>query len=140
MEAWIIWLIVIIVLTIIELITINLITIWFVASGIISLLISIYSHNLNIEFTVFVTGGILLFFLTRPLVKKYYNNSNIDTNVERIIGQVGLVTEDISDDCYGSVKIDGKEWTAYSDKKIQKGKKVKIVKIKGVKVEVKEMI
>ena len=45
MEQWIVWLSVIIILAVIEASTINLTTIWFVASGLIALLVSFITDN-----------------------------------------------------------------------------------------------
>lgn len=45
MDQWIVWLAIIIILTAIELLSINLTTIWFVASGIVALGISFLTDN-----------------------------------------------------------------------------------------------
>ena len=49
-----------------------------------------------------------------------------------------LVTVEIKKDKIGEVKVDGKLWTAYADKKIKVGSMVKIIKIDGVKLKVEE--
>ena len=51
----------------------------------------------------------------------------------------GIVTQDIDKLKPGEVKVDGKMWTAISDKEIKKGKVVEILKIEGVKLKVKEI-
>ena len=55
-----IWLGIVIALALIEILTINLTTIWFVASGLCALAISFFVDNYVIQFSVFVIGGILL--------------------------------------------------------------------------------
>ena len=45
--------------------------------------------------------------------------------------------EDIDDLVIGEVLVDGKKWSAISNEPIKKGEKVKILKIEGVKLQVK---
>ena len=61
------------------------------------------------------------------------------TNLDRVVGMEGIVTEKISKNNPGEVKVDGKRWTAISDKTIEEGKTVKILKIEGVKLIVEEV-
>lgn len=138
MEQWIIWLILVIILALIELLTINLASIWFVISGIIALIISIFIDNYTLQFSVFVIGGVILLITTKPVLTKMLKQHKEKTNADRIIGMTGIVTEKITKEKTGAVKIDGKEWTAFSDKQIKKGEKVKILEIKGVKVKVEK--
>ena len=77
-----------------------------------------------------------------PLSKKIYNKikkNNISTNIDRIIGMTGVVTEDITKDTIGEVKVDGKRWSAYSSDNINKGEIVKVVKINSVKLYVERI-
>ena len=127
------WLGIIILLGIIEASTVNLVSIWFIISGIVTLIISLFTDNLLIQFAVFVVVGVILLLLTR----KYVANKLVSkekTNLDRIIGMRGVVTEDIEDLVIGEVLVDGKKWSAISDSPIKKGEKVKIVKIEGVKL------
>lgn len=133
-----VWLGIIILLTIIELLTINLTTIWFVISGILALLLSFVTDNFLIQFGVFVVLGVILLITTRPFFEKFLQVDSEKTNVDRIIGMRGEVTEEIKRNKNGEVKVDGKKWTAYASKKIKVGATVEILKIDGVKLEVKE--
>ena len=130
------WLGIIILLVIIEAMTVNLVSIWFIVSGILALIISMFTDNLLIQLTVFVLGGIILLITTRKiLTNKLVLNEK--TNLDRIIGMRGVVTEDIDDLVIGEVLVDGKKWSAISNEPIKKGEKVKILKIEGVKLQVK---
>lgn len=137
--SWTMWLIVIILLTLVEVMTINLTTIWFVISGIVSLILSLFIDSFMVEFAVFTIGGILLLIITRPILKKYLNQTKVSTNLDRIIGMEGIVTEKITKNINGEVKVDGKRWTAYADKKIDKDSIVKVLKIDGVKIKVEKV-
>ena len=50
----------------------------------------------------------------------------------------GVVTAEIKRNKYGEVKVDGKRWTAYSNKNIKVDSTVKVLEIDGVKLKVEE--
>lgn len=134
-----IWLGIVISLALIEVITVNLTTIWFVISGLVALGFSFVVDSYIIQFSIFVIGGILLLLLTRPYFIKKLNIKKERTNLDRVIGMVGIVTEEIKKNKPGEVKVDGKRWTAISNKKIHIDKTVKINAIEGVKLVVEEV-
>lgn len=129
------WLGIVIFLGFIEANTINLVSIWFVISGLISLLLSFFIDDFVTQFGVFVIIGILLMLLTRKSLEKKLVKKE-KTNLDRIIGMKGVVTEKIDDLSVGEVKVDGKKWSATSAQTLEVGEIVKILKMKGVKVEV----
>ena len=130
------WLGVVIFLGFIEVITINLVSIWFVVSGIIALIISFITDNFVIQFGTFVVLGTILLITTRNTLEKKLVKKE-KTNLDRVVGMIGIVTEEISDNIVGEVKVDGKKWSAVSKQSLKVGDKVKILKINGVKLEVK---
>lgn len=140
MEQWIVWLAIIIILTAIELMSVNLVTIWFVASGILALISSFITDNYFIQFSIFVVIGVVLVITTKPILVKKLKKEKESTNLDRVVGMEGFVTEKIPELETGEVKVDGKKWTAYADEVIEKGEKVKILKINGVKLKVERSV
>ncbi len=136
---YVFWLMVIIILAIIEIMTVNLTTIWFIISALVSLFISFFVNNFTIQLGVFVILGIILLVITRPILIKFFSKPKEKMNIDRIIGMSGVVTEDIKNREYGAVKVDGKIWTAYSKKELSKGTYIKVLKINGNKLEVEEV-
>ncbi len=132
------WLIFFITLVIVELITVNLVTIWFAFGALVTLLASLYITDTAILLAVFTLVSLLLLLITKPLVKRLQVKNVIATNLDQVIGKIGIVTEPIAEDKIGEVKVLGKRWSAYSDRKISKDKKVKILSISGVKLKVEE--
>lgn len=132
------WLMVAIILIIIELATINLTTIWFIISALITMFLSFVITNIFIQFSIFVLLGIVLLITTKPILLKYFDKSKIKTNVYSLIGTRGIVIEDIRGKEYGVVKVEGKIWTAFSEEEIKKDTYIKVVSIKGNKLEVKK--
>ncbi len=135
---WIFWLILVIVLTIIEVATVNLLTIWFVISGIVALILSFFIEDVAIVSTIFAVLGIILLITTRPILKKYLPTQRERTNIDRVIGMKGIVTEEIKKNVIGEVKVDGKKWSAISNKKIEVDEEVIVDAIEGVKLIVRK--
>lgn len=129
------WLGLIIFLGFIEAITVNLVSIWFVISGLIALMLSFITNNFVIQFGTFVILGTFLLATTRSTLEKKLVKKE-KTNLDRVIGMMAIVTEDIEENKVGEVKVDGKRWSAVSKQSLKKDDKVKILKINGVKLEV----
>ena len=132
------WLAIIIMLTIIEISTVNLVSVWFIVSGLVSLITAFFVESFYIQFLIFGVLGIVLMLTTKPLINKYVKPKNIKTNLDRVIGMVGIVTEEIDKNVIGEVKVDGKRWSAIAAKKINVGSEVVVLEIDGVKLKVKE--
>ncbi len=135
---WVMWLIIIILLTILEVVTINLVSVWFIVSGIVSLFLSFIVDSFYIQFGVFVGLGLILMLLTRPYLVKKLSKKKVRTNLDRVIGLTGIVTEEITKLKTGEVKVDGKRWSAISKEPIQVGEEVIIEDIDGVKLIVRK--
>ena len=52
---------------------------------------------------------------------------------------IAIVTEEIKKNKPGEVKVDGKRWTAISNKKISVDSTVRVLEIDGVKLKVEEV-
>ena len=118
--------------------SVQLTTVWFVVSGIIAMILSIFIDNPQIEFAIFVLGGVILLVTTRPYLITKLRVKESKTNLDRVIGMEGIVTEDITRYKTGEVKVDGKRWTAISNDDISVGEVVDIIKIEGVKLRVRK--
>lgn len=138
MEQWYVWLALIVILAFIEFATINLTTIWFIASGLVALVISFFTDNYLIQFGVFVILGIILLITTRPLLVKKFNTKQEKTNLDRVVGMEAIVTQKITKHQPGEVKVDGKLWTAYADENIKEDTVVKVLEIDGVCLKVQK--
>ena len=127
------WVIIILALAIIEVVTINLVTIWYVASAIVALIVSFFIDNFTVQFSIFVILGTIFLITTKKALDKLIKEKHAKTNLDRIVGMTGIVTEDISKNIVGAVKVDGKIWSATSNKKIKKGEVVRVLEINSTK-------
>ena len=133
------WLVLFVILSLFELVTVNLVSIWFAIGAIITTFVSLATDNIMIHLAVFTISSILLLLLTKPFVMKMKKRDVIPTNLDRVVGKVGVVTEKIEKDGIGEVKVLGKKWSAYSDKEVEEHSKVKVLSINGVKLKVEEI-
>ena len=134
-----VWFMLAIVLIFVEIATVNLVCIWFAIGCLLAGIVGLITENVMIQVGVFLIVSILSLILTKPFIKKLRPKGIVRTNLDRVVGQIGIVTSDIDKLEPGEVKVDGKKWMAVSDTKIIKGSKVEILAIDGVKLKVKEI-
>lgn len=133
-----IWFILIFAFLIIEALSFNLITIWFSFGSLCAFISTYFTDNLIIQIVVFTFFTIISLIFTKPLLDKFINKNVIKTNIDMIIGKIGIVTKEINELSPGRVKVSGKDWMAVSNSHIDEGKKVRVLKIEGAKIIVRE--
>ena len=134
----VIWVIVFLVLMVLELISMGLTTIWFAGGAVVALVLSAFNAPVAAQVIVFLVVSTLLLYFTRPIAQKYFNKNRVNTNVESMPGQIGIVTADIDNiAATGTVSLNGMDWTARSKEPegtIAKGTKVRVLEVQGVKL------
>lgn len=133
-----VWLVIVLILSFLEAITVNVVSIWFIASGIVAMILSFFVEDIFIQFAVFVILGIVLLFTTRKFVKNILKGDDVKTNFDRIVGMTGIVTEKIEKNKLGEIKVDGKKWSAQANETIDDGEIVKVLRINSTKVFVEK--
>ncbi len=115
---------------------IHLVSLWFAAGALAALAASFLGAALWLQMLLFVVVSAGLLILLWPLAKKYMNPAVTATNVDAVVGKVGIVTAAIDNvEATGQMKLGGMEWTARSanGENIPVGTKVKVERIEGVK-------
>lgn len=139
--AQIIWLVIATVMIVIEIITLGLTTIWFAGGAFIAALAAWIGAHWLIQIVMFAAVSLVLLVFTRPIAAKKIMKDIEKTNVEGLIGMVGLVTTTIDNiKSEGVVRLDGKEWWSRSadGSVIEAGAQVVVTEISGVKLIVKQ--
>lgn len=137
-----IWGIIAVVSLIVEGLTVGLVSIWFTAGALISLVLSLLGVSEIIQCIVFIIVSIVGLIVFRNYWKKHMKNNITHTNIDGYIGKEVMVIEDIdNDNDKGVIKINGQLWTAraVNGGKIEKGIKVKIQRLEGNKVFVEKI-
>lgn len=137
MNMTVLWLILMVIFALVEAFTTALVSIWFVIGALVSFIISFFTDNALIQIIVFIVVSVLALILTKPLVKKFITPKIEKTNADRVIGKLGVVTQEINNvNATGQVKVAGNTWTARAknNKIIPKGTEIVALKIEGVKL------
>lgn len=137
MEVQYMWIIILIMSLGIEALTMNLVTVWIALGALVALISSILIDDIAIQTIIFIVTTLLTLIFTRKFVCNVLKVKSVKTNLDSVIGQVGIVTSEISEDKPGRIKVAGKIWTAISNNSISIGEKVDILSIEGVKLIVK---
>lgn len=137
------WTILLVGLLVLEAATTQFICIWFAGGALLALIGALFNLSTPLQICIFVIASALLLVFTRKIVDKLKSKDNIKTNVDALIGQSAIVTDDISNlDEKGSVKLRGIEWSARSadEEPIEKGSYVTVKEIDGVKLIVDKIL
>lgn len=135
--AAIIWLALAVVFLITEAATVTVVSLWFAAGSLAAMVTALTGGGLAFQATVFLIISIVMLTALRPLVRKYVTPTLTPTNIDSVIGSVGIVTVQIDNiSATGQVKLNGMEWTARSTsgEPIAAGTQVTVNRIEGVKV------
>lgn len=132
-----IWLGLLVFFGVLEAVTVGLTSIWFALGALAAMLATSFGAALWLQVLVFILTSALALIGLRPLTRKYINTKSIATNADRVIGKIGIVRETVDNmAAAGTVSVGGKLWTARSDSGavIEKGARVEILRIEGVKL------
>lgn len=135
-----IWLAIIILAAIVEMATTQLVSIWFAVGGIGSLIACEAGAPLAIQIMIFILLTAVTLVVTRPFVKKTLTMKKTNTNADRYIGKIAVVTVEINNTLgTGQVNALGSIWTARSADGgvIPVGHRVQVETIDGVKLIVR---
>ena len=136
-----VWLGAAVVFGIVEALTAGLVSIWFVAGSAAALIAAFLGAGLGLQVALFLVVSAAALAATRPLVRRYAEGKAVPTNLDRVLGDSGKVTETIdNENSTGAVYVDGKTWTARSadGAVIPEGAMVEILRMEGVKLFVKK--
>ena len=137
-----VWLGAAVVFGIVEALTAGLVSIWFVAGSAAALIGAFLGAGLGVQVALFLVVTAAALAVTRPLVRRYTAGKAVPTNLDRVLGDSGKVTETIdNENSTGAVYVDGKTWTARSadGSVIPAGTVVEILRMEGVKLFVKKL-
>ena len=117
---WIVWLALMIIMVIVECMGPALVSIWFAAGALVSLILSLFSLIPGVtipwwvQVIVFVVVSAITLLALRPLSKRYLKRNIVNSNVDSLVGKRGLLEEEIKPFEPGVCKINDVSWTAIS--------------------------
>lgn len=133
-----IWILIATVCFIGELITAGFFILWFGVGASVAAVLNYLGFSETTQFIAFILVSLILLALSRPFAKRITEGlPNKKAASDRLIGEKGVVIEQISRKNGGLVRISGDTWRAVSDNEIKEGNDVLVEKIEGVKLVVK---
>ena len=144
MDTYIVfWLAATVVFVLVELMTVGLTSIWFAAGAFVAFIVALLGGNVVVQGIAFILVSVVLLALTKPWAGKYINSRTVKTNVDSLVGERAVLTEDAdSIRQTGKAVVNGQEWTVRPQDETQiigKGELIEVVKISGVKLIVKRV-
>lgn len=135
--AAIVWFALLVLFFAVEASTVTVVSIWFAAGSVVALIANLLGAPSWLQIVLFFVVSILLLLALRPITKKYFTPKLTKTNVDSVIGSVGIVTAKIDNiEAVGTIKLGAMEWSARSTSgdEIPEGTRVRVDRIEGVKV------
>jgi membrane protein implicated in regulation of membrane protease activity len=135
------WLILTLVLAGIEAATLGLVTIWFAVGALFGFFGALAGISWVWQVILFIGSATVLLIYTRPVAVKYLNSRTNPTNVDRLVGEKGVVIEAIDTiNGKGQVRVLGQVWSARSadGEPVGLEAKVEVRGISGVKLIVQK--
>lgn len=132
-----IWIIAFVLALLIEVFTYAFISIWFCVGSIFAFIAMKFGSSFLTQTLIFFIVSGLSIWLLKPLRDRYLKKNIVKTNIDAMIGEVGVVTEDINNlEAKGAVRLKGLIYSARSEngEMIQSGSKVIVKRIEGVKL------
>lgn len=136
-----IWIGVAVLMAVMEMATVQLVSVWFVIGAVCAAVTGLFTDDIVIQLAVFVSVSLIALLVTRPLVAKIKrDNVKVNTNADRLIGQSGVMQTAVADmDEVGQAKVLGGVWSVKTDNPpLEKGDKVRVLAIEGVKLIVEK--
>lgn len=109
-----IWAAVLVALILVETQTADMITIWFMPSALITLILALFELDIWLQCTVFVLLTTVMLILSKTVFRSVFQKKAPErTNADALIGQEALILEPIDNaQGLGSAKLNGLVWSA----------------------------
>ena len=139
-HLWAAWMVLAVALAVAEMVSLDLILVMIAVGALVGALAAIASFPVAIQILLAAGSSAAMLALVRPnLVKRLHSGPDLVTGTRKLLGQKGIVTEELSAHHPGRIKIAGEIWSAcpYDDNlTIAPGATVEVFEIRGATVYV----
>ena len=129
-----VWLVLTVVFLVAEAATVTVVSLWFAAGALAAMAAALIRTGIWLQAGVFLAVSAVALTALRPLVRKFLTPKLTATNIDSVIGSVGIVTADIDNILSsGQIRLNGMDWTARSTsgEPIAEHTRVRVDKIEG---------
>ena len=139
-HLWAAWLVLAVALAVAEMVSLDLILVMIAVGALVGALAALASLPVAVQILLAAGSSAAMLALVRPnLVKRLHSGPDLVTGTRKLLGQKGIVTEELSAHHPGRIKIAGEIWSAcpYDDNlTIAPGATVEVFEIRGATVYV----
>lgn len=131
------WLAAMVVFLLAEAMTVTLVSIWFAAGALVAIVVALLGGSLGLQVVLFLVTASALLISLRTMVRRFIHPKLIRTNVDSVVGSVGVVTTPVNNiAALGRVELNGMEWAARSTtgSPLPEGAQIRVDRVEGVKV------
>jgi len=132
----IIWIIAAILFAAAEIATFQFVSIWFAVGALAAWISALLGAGITAQIAVFVICSVLLFILSKPIVKKL-RGEKVSTNSDRLVGKTVIISQQVDNvKEQGRARVGGVEWSVRSEDGsiIDEGERALVKDIQGVKL------
>jgi len=103
-------------------------------------IIDLFINNIALEVVIFIVLAVSIFLISKPKIKRFLQNMpRIENKSFVSVGDEFFVEEVSEDGYFGKIKKDGIFYNITSSKKLEKGDKVRVIKVDGLKIFVEKI-
>lgn len=134
-NLWSVWLGAAAVLGAAEMFSLDLVLVMLAIGAVGGMTAALLGAPLVLQVLVAAAGSVAMLGLVRPSVaRRLHQGPNLTLGHDKLVGQRGVVTQQLSGLSHGRIRIGGEDWTAepYDDTlTIEAGETVEVLKIRG---------
>jgi membrane protein implicated in regulation of membrane protease activity len=128
MAFWEIWFVVGVLLIVAEMATLTFYLLWLAVGALAATLVAlIMPDSIILQVLVGIVVAVLLTIFTKPLTRRMRSSKGFTDVIYQLVGQEGLVMEDIPLEGLGIVKVGNETWSAQSVVPLIKGTPIIVV-------------
>lgn len=101
-------------------------------------LLGSYTDNLEMALVVAAVLSFVYILFGRNLIKKKIIVLTRKTNIDKLVGQKGVVIRSITPDTAGLVRVDDEDWRANSDEVLYEKDRIEVIGLEGVSLNVRK--
>lgn len=105
--------------------------------SLLAMILSLCGLNMTFQLIGLAVGALIMFLIVKSFPNLWASKSEEKFGSDNLIGKEAIVIESINEE-KGLVKVNGQEWRAFANENIEKGEKIIIKEIKGVKLFVEK--
>lgn len=143
-HAWESWLALMVILGVAELLSMDLVLVMLALGALVGMAAALLDLNITVQVLAACAAAVAGLWFARPTIaKRLHGGPDLAQGHAKVVGQTGLVTEEISAHRVGRVKVAGEVWSAVPHDEgmtIAPGDTVEVTAIRGATAVVAPMV